>query len=80
MLTNVCAWLADRKSWPAGMAIINGKKVEHVAITGPGKLDGQGLVWWQNRNKDKYDKNRPRTLQIGGTQVLLCPAVHRASA
>merc|ERR1719183_2762217 len=39
------------------MAIINAKKVEHVAVTGPGTLDGQGLVWWQHRDKDKYDKN-----------------------
>jgi galacturan 1,4-alpha-galacturonidase len=63
----------DRKNWPAGKSIIQGnnKSINNVAITGPGRLDGQGLVWWQNRGKDKYDKNRPSTLHLGGSHALV---------
>jgi alpha-L-rhamnosidase len=38
------------ESWPA--ALLNGDKVDHLRITGPGTLDGSGAAFW----KEFYDK------------------------
>jgi polygalacturonase len=49
----------DRKNWPKNQQFIFAQKVQHIAITGKGGIDGQGLVWWQNE-----DKFRPHTVQF----------------
>lgn len=49
----------DRKSWPGTANIIDAQNIEHVAITGRGTINGQGLKWWQHR-----DDFRPHTVQF----------------
>jgi hypothetical protein len=39
----------DRGRWPGERDVITASGVSHVAITGGGTVDGQGLVWWRNR-------------------------------
>ena len=52
----------ERDKWPGTANIIQATNVSHVAITGGGTIDGQGLVWWQHR-----EDFRPHMVQF--TQV-----------
>ena len=48
-----------------GGHIIGVKSVHDIAITGPGTVDGQGLVWWREMGKPgKHDMWRPHTVDM----------------
>jgi polygalacturonase len=49
----------DRRNWPGTADFISAPEVQHVAITGKGTIDGQGEVWWENR-----DQFRPKTVKF----------------
>ena len=53
----------DRKMWPETANIISANSISHIAITGGGTIDGQGLVWWLNR-----DDFRPHMVQFEDVQ------------
>ena len=38
----------DRDNWPGEEHVVSAKHLEHLAITGAGTVDGNGLVWWRN--------------------------------
>jgi len=46
----------DMKKFPVDQSIIQAKKVNNIAITGGGTVDGQGLVWWQEMKKPGKSK------------------------
>jgi hypothetical protein len=60
----------DQKGWAAanakgGTAIITAKSVSHIAITGGGTVDGQGLQWWIDMKKPgKHSMFRPHTVDF----------------
>jgi hypothetical protein len=39
----------DRERWPGTAHIIQATNISHIAITGAGTVDGQGLDWWRHR-------------------------------
>lgn len=59
---------ADQQAWDGGKvgsAIITAKGIQHVAITGGGTVDGQGLQWWIDMKKPgKQDMFRPHTVDF----------------
>ena len=64
----------DQKGWAAakergGTAIITAKNNKHIAITGAGTVDGQGLQWWIDMKKPgKEEMFRPHTVDFGNVQ------------
>lgn len=72
------------------MALINIADAENVAITGSGRIDGQGAGWWERwreqarRNRRGGSTNRPRlvhaarsrNLQFDGIGLLNSPSFH----
>ena len=50
-------------AWRAFVALINGRKLSKIAITGPGKIDGSGERWWGPAKEAK----RTNTLNPGYT-------------
>ena len=60
----------DRKHWPGSLNFITGHSAEHIAITGAGTIDGQGAVWWANRNDF-----RPHTVQFNHVTYALIEGV-----
>ena len=58
----------DQKGWAngkAGSAIIVARKQQHIAITGKGTVDGQGLQWWIDMKKPgMHDIFRPHTVDF----------------
>lgn len=64
----------DQTGWAAakergGTAIITAKNNQHIAITGAGTVDGQGLQWWVDMKKPgKEDMFRPHTVDFGNVQ------------
>ena len=65
----------DRKAWPGTANIIGAKNVQHVAITGEGTIDGQGEVWWENRNDF-----RPHAVQFNGVTFALIQGITLVNA
>jgi polygalacturonase len=61
----------------AWMALINIADVENVAVTGPGRIDGQGAVWWERwrsrarETRNGGSTNRPRLIQAARSRNLL---------
>lgn len=55
-----------RSDWSGEAQIINANNVTHIAITGGGTVDGQGLQWWRNR-----DDFRPHMVQFTKVQHAL---------
>ena len=53
----------DRSRWPGSRHVISARNVEHVAITGAGTVDGQGLEWWRHR-----DDFRPHMVDMSGVR------------
>jgi polygalacturonase len=59
------------------MALINIADAENVAITGEGRIDGQGQVWWDRwreqarRNLRGGSTNRPRLIHAARSRNLL---------
>ena len=52
-------------------SLITGVDLENVAITGRGKLDGQGRPWWDALRKDKKAKEgQPKILTYGRPRVI----------
>lgn len=60
--------MASWKGGKVGSAIIVAKSVEHVAITGAGTVDGQGLVWWRAKEKHGNKIFRPHTVDMKDVQ------------
>ncbi|KAJ8613794.1 hypothetical protein CTAYLR_004892 [Chrysophaeum taylorii] len=57
----------DRDSWPGELDFITGKYLDDVVIDGGGVVDGNGWVWWQNR-----DDFRPKLVSLKeGERALL---------
>lgn len=58
----------DQAGWAngtVGSAIITADKQQHIAITGGGTVDGQGLQWWIDMKKPgKHDIFRPHTVDF----------------
>ena len=38
----------DRQKWPGQENVVSANHLEHLAITGTGTFDGNGLDWWRN--------------------------------
>ena len=59
------------------IALINIADAENVAITGAGRIDGQGAVWWERwreqarRNRRGGSTNRPRLVHAARSRNLL---------
>ena len=51
---------------PGTLDFITGESAQHIAITGAGTIDGQGKVWWENRNDF-----RPHTVQFSHVTYAL---------
>lgn len=49
----------NRSSWPGSQHVITAEKLSHIAITGAGTIDGQGLIWWQH-----IEEFRPHMVQF----------------
>lgn len=63
------------------IALINIADAENVAITGSGRIDGQGAVWWERwreqarRNMRGGNTNRPRLIHATRSRNLLFEGV-----
>lgn len=65
---NMAAW-NNGDGAGRGSAIIVAKGVQHVAITGGGTVDGQGLTWWREMKKPgKSNIFRPHTVDFSHVQ------------
>jgi polygalacturonase len=52
-------------------SLITGVDLENIAITGRGKIDGQGKPWWEALQKDKNAKEgQPKILTYGRPRVI----------
>ena len=52
-------------------SLITGVDLENIAVTGRGKLDGQGKPWWDALRKDKNAKEgQPKILTYGRPRVI----------
>jgi polygalacturonase len=52
-------------------SLITGVDLENIAVTGGGKLDGQGKPWWEALWKDKdAEEGRPKILTYGRPRVI----------
>ena len=40
----------DRSKWPTNVDFLTINDLDKFVFEGPGIIEGQGLVWWQNRN------------------------------
>ncbi|KAJ9460433.1 Polygalacturonase [Diplonema papillatum] len=56
----------DRASWPVGQDFLTIEDADGFAVTGQGLVDGQGWVWWENR-----DDFRPITVNAHGDNLLI---------
>ena len=87
--TDEPADFADPKKPGKVIAFINGKKLNHAAITGKGTIDGSGRRWWGPAMEAKLGKRsetqrRPRmvvlqyctNLQIRDVTLLNSPSFH----
>ena len=62
----------DRAMWPGERDVLSATEVEHLAITGGGTVDGQGLEWWQHR-----DDFRPHLVQFSHvTHAILADTLY----
>ncbi len=73
-------------------ALVNGKRIEDLAITGTGTIDGAGAAWWEaarvakytNPTNSGYTLPRPRLIQledcarvrIQGVKLVNSPSFH----
>eukprot|EP00041_Stephanoeca_diplocostata_P017903 m.369530 g.369530 ORF g.369530 m.369530 type:complete len:413 (+) comp20851_c0_seq8:167-1405(+) len=57
----------DYKNWPQNKNIIDANGHTDIAITGSGTVDGQGLAWWREMEKDK-DLYRPHMVNFAGVR------------
>jgi len=68
----------DQAGWAngtVGSAIITADKQQHIAITGGGTVDGQGLQWWIDMKKPgKHNIFRPHTVDF--RDITRCPQRH----
>ena len=44
----------DRGRWPGGQHVISARGVKHVAVSGGGTVDGQGLEWWRHAQNHTF--------------------------
>ena len=62
------------KQYPGGLndpkTFISGEKLHDIAISGSGKIDGQGADWWPYAKTDKTAV-RPRMIHLGGCDRIL---------
>eukprot|EP01084_Bolivina_argentea_P270983 460920_1 len=56
----------DRSKWPKNENFIQLTDVTNIQIFGKGLINGQGLIWWQNKNDF-----RPHTIDAKGVKHLL---------
>jgi alpha-L-rhamnosidase len=48
--------------WPA--ALLNGDKVDHLRLTGPGTLDGSGATFWQEFYRQRKNNHKTTNLNV----------------
>ncbi len=52
----------DRALWPEPLDILTAKGLSDIGISGGGKVDGQGAIWWsvhlERRRKKKERRKR----------------------
>jgi hypothetical protein len=65
------------EKYPGGTAapanFISGSNLHDVAVSGPGKIDGQGAAWWPLAKKE--DAKRPRMLALSACERVLIEQV-----
>ena len=75
----------DPASPGAVLALVNGKGLEHVAITGQGKIDGAGARWWEpvraaKRAGTPEPQRRPRLVVLTGCKHVRISGITLANS